>query len=216
MNASALPELPAALRSLGVRREFAPGTVIFTAGSDVAGMYLITEGHVRILRGGGGRAHVVHEEGPGGTIGEVPLFAGGRYPATAIAAVRTRCLLLTHEDVRHAVRTDPEIAMALLQRLSLRVRLLVDQLDSRTAQGTRQRLAALLLQRSGPAPNPQATPQLFTLGATQQEIAESIGTVRELVVRGLRELRNEAVIATDGRGRYSVLDRDRLESIASA
>ena len=211
-RAIAFPDLPDDVRTTllsgAVEKTYPADSVIFTAGSAANGMYVILEGRVRVLRGGGGRQHVIHEEGPGGTLGEVPLFEGGTYPATAVAASVTRCLRLDRDHVHAAIRRNPDIAIALLARLSKRVRTVVDQLDRRTAQGIRERLAQLILQR---APRDGAP---FTLGATQQEVAEGLGTVRELVVRGLRELREEGIIENAGRGRFVVRDWKRLEERA--
>jgi len=53
-------------------------------------------------------------------------------------------------------------------------------------------------------------------GGTQTEVAEELGTVREVLVRGLRELRDARVIAPAGRGRFRVLDAARLRRLAGA
>jgi CRP/FNR family transcriptional regulator len=186
--------------------------VIFTARSEAAGLYFILEGQVRVVREVGGRAHVIHEEGAGGTLGEVPLYEGGRYPATAIAATRMRCVVISFAAIRAAVQQDPDVAFVLLARLARRVRRLVDQLDSRTGYGTLQRLAGFILERAGDASRDGKT---FTLGSTQHEVAETLGTVRELVVRGIRSLRNDGILGSEGPGRYILLDRALLEEIAA-
>ena len=54
----------------------------------------------------------------------------------------------------------------------------------------------------------------ITLGATQAEVAEELGTVREVVVRSLRELREEGVLTSAGRGGYRVLDLQALQERA--
>ena len=43
----------------------------------------------------------------------------------------------------------------------------------------------------------------------QQDLADAVGTVREVVVRALRELREAGVLRT-GRGAIVVLDPERL------
>ena len=151
----------------------------------------------------------MHEEGPGGALGEVPVFSGGAYPATAIAAEPTRCLLLPHDVLRATVQDHPEVAFLFLRRLAERTRLLVDRVDSLAAQGVTGRLARLLLDRQRGAPG-----EAFTLGRPQHEIAEALGTVREVLVRALRELRHSGVIESPGRGRYRVLDAKGLARLA--
>jgi CRP/FNR family transcriptional regulator len=193
-----------------VERRYAPDEVIYLAGSPAQSLYLVLEGRVRVMRGDGGRAHVLHVEERGGSLGEVPLFEGATYPATTIAAEPTRCLVLSRDAVLGAIRAEPELGLALLARLAARVRLLVERLDRNTGHSTLHRLAELLLERHAAAHG-----KSFVIAATQQEAAEEIGTVRELVVRGLRTLRQRGVIAAKGGGRYVVTDEAALRTIAS-
>src|SRR5579862_6151168 len=93
-----------ARRAIEVR--FAPNEVIFLAGGRPRGWFIVLEGTVRVVRGSGGRQHVVHTEGPGGTLGEVPLFGGGTYPATVIAEVPTECLVLSLSAIEAAMARD--------------------------------------------------------------------------------------------------------------
>lgn len=203
-----------ALLGGAVERRFAPDAVLYLAGSPARAMHVILEGRVRLIRAGAGRPHVIHVEGPGGTLGEVPLCEGldgaaPPYPATAVAAEPTRCLVLSRAAVRGAVRAHPELALAMLARLAGRVRHLVERTDARVARPTRARLAALLLARHA-----EARGRPFVLARTQQEAAEELGTVRELVVRGLRALRAQGVVRAVGGGRYAVADEARLREIA--
>lgn len=192
-------------------RRYSTDEVLYVAGADARTVYLVLEGRVRLVRESNGRALFLHDEMSGGSLGEVPVFEGSTYPATAIAAEPTRCLLLPRHAVLNAARTQPEFALALLASLARRVRHLVERLDGTIAHSTTERLAALLLARSR-AVNGKA----FTLGATQQRAAEEIGTVRELVVRGLRTLREQGVIEACGGGRYRVLNEAALQRAAGA
>jgi CRP/FNR family transcriptional regulator len=204
-------ELPAASRrrlaARGAERRWAAGETLFAAGSPPRGLFVVLEGRVRVVRAAG-RAHVVHVEGPGGTLGEVPLFAGGPYPATAVADGPTRCAVFPPEAVLASVAEDPALALLFLGRLARRVRELVDRLDRATTLSVTGRLAAWLLERRARAGDP------FTLGLTQARLAEELGTVREVVVRTLRELREAGAIEAAGRGRYRVRDEPRLREMA--
>jgi CRP/FNR family transcriptional regulator len=194
-----------------VERRYAPDEVIFLAGSPAHNLYLVLDGRVRVLRGDGGRAHVVHVEERGGSLGEVPVFEGTTYPATTIAAEPTRCLVLSRDAVLGAVRAEPELAIALLARLAGRVRHIVERLDRNTGHSTLNRLAELLLARHAAAKGQGRT---FVIAKSQQEAAEELGTVRELVVRGLRTLRTRGVIEATGGGRYVVVNEAELRRIA--
>ena len=199
------------LAARGVERRFGAGETLFAAGTPSRGLYAVLEGRVRVTRvGGGGRGRVVHVEGPGGTLGEGPLFDGGGYPATAVAAAPTRCLVFGRDALAAAIAAEPALAWALLRRLAARVRELVDRLDHLTAQRTTARLATHLLRHAAAA---RGAP--FTLGGTQADVAEELGTVREVVVRGLRALRGAGAIRPAGRGRYAVADERELRRWAA-
>ncbi|MEP6733027.1 MAG: Crp/Fnr family transcriptional regulator [bacterium] len=207
-------ELPAsaraALRANAVERSFQTDEILYLAGAPAHMLYLVIEGRVRLLREHDGRTIFIHDEGPGGALGEVPLFEGTTYPATAIAAEPTRCLVLQRAAILNAVRDHPELALAMLARLASRVRFLVEKLNRTTSQSTLSRLAGLILTRSA-----RAHGESFTLGATQQQAAEEIGTVREIVVRGLRTLKAQGAIESKGGGRFVVRDERLLRDLAS-
>jgi len=59
-----------------------------------------------------------------------------------------------------------------------------------------------------------APPSFTTRARAVQQVAEEIGTVRELVVRGLRARRLQGAIETTGNGRYLVRDESLLRQIA--
>jgi CRP-like cAMP-binding protein len=152
------------------------------------------------VRGKGSRQHVIHTEGPGGSMAEVPLFAGGAHPATGIAAEPTTCALFTIKVIRAAMAESEDVSLMLLRRLALRVRSLVNRLDERSAQSVRARLMDFLNQRAA-----DKRGGAFSIGMTQQQLAEELGTVREVVSRELRELRRAGIVESLGGGRYRLI-----------
>ncbi len=190
-------------------RRFRPGEPFWRTGSRPSGLLVVLEGEVRVVRARAGRQHVVHTEGAGGTLGEVPLFAGTPTPASAVAARAGACLVVSRDAIAAAVRADPELAWRLMERLARRVDTLVARLDRVTTHGVTARLAAYLMAR---ARDRAGAP--FTLGCTQLELAEELGTVREMVVRALRRMREDGIIAVAGRGRYVLIDEARLRATA--
>jgi|SRR5579862_855926 len=191
-------------RSASVR-SYAQGQVLWTAGAEIDYVAVVIEGRVRVVRESRGRQHVVHTEGPGGTLGEVPFFTCGSTPATAIAIEPTRCVILTRSTIAEGMRHDPELAWLLLRRMAERVRLLVGRLDRLAVQDARTRLASLLVSAAEAA---QST--TIVLGMTQSALAEELGTVREVVVRTLRAFREQGMISPAGRGELYIRDLPAL------
>jgi CRP/FNR family transcriptional regulator, dissimilatory nitrate respiration regulator len=202
-----------ACRELAARsttRTYAAGETLFVARTSARGLFVVVEGRVRVVRDVSGRRHVLHEEGPGGTLGEVPLFEDGGYPATAVTAEPTTCIVVGRDAVAAAMRADPDLAWRFLARLASRVRVLVERLDRLTARSVPQRLASLLVARYSTAGAGGA----LTLGGTQQQVAEELGTVREVVARAIRMLCTSGAIESLGGGCYRVRDVRRLRDLA--
>jgi CRP-like cAMP-binding protein len=202
---------PAALQRLSARavvRDFAAGSVLWTAGSPIDHVLIVVSGRVRVVRTESGRQSVIHTEGPGGTLGEVPLFSGGTAPATAVAAVRTRCLAISRAAIADLIAADPQIAWLFLAQLGGRVRVLVERIDNLAGRDVTTRVARFLIERAAPGTT------ALTLGMTQSEFAEELGTVREVLVRALRTLKIRGAIRSIGRGRFAIADARVLRSSA--
>lgn len=203
------PAARADVAARAVLRRYAVGEPLWRVGDAPRGLFIIRSGRVRIMSNAGGRRHVVHVEGPGATLGEVPLFDGGSYPATAIASEPTVCIVLGMDALRAVMAARPQLAWLLLARLAGRVRHLIDRLARQTADPVRARLALHLLAR------PVSPAGSITLGGTQEAVAEELGTVREVVVRHLREFLADGLLRRFARREYRIVDSRALAVIAS-
>ena len=131
-----------------------------------------------------------------------------------MATVSTRCLLLTRDAIEAAIAVDPSVAWILLDRLARRVRILVERVDRLALQNVTTRLLGLLLAKVERGIDAGET--VVTLGMSQAALASELGTVREVVVRALRSLRERDLIAIAGRGQIRIVDLARLRSAAAA
>lgn len=205
------PSLLSVAARIGRPVAFAAGERIFRAGMPVRGIHFIVSGAVRIVREGKGRAVVVHREARGGLLGEVAFFGGGVYPGTAVAVEPARMLLLPAAPLRAIIATDAEVAGIFLRRLALRTRGIIERLDGLAHQTVLRRLAAHLASRR------EATgerPGSVSLGMTLVDLAEELGTVKEVVVRELRTLRRLRLIEPAGRGLYRIVDPVGLRGLS--
>jgi CRP-like cAMP-binding protein len=199
------------LATKAVVRRYAAGVALWSVGDRVNSLAIVVEGRVRVVRERRGRQHVLHTEGPGGTLGEVPLFTGGPAPATVVAVAPTRCLLLTRETIEAAIVAQPAVAWLLLGKLAERVRTLVERVDRLALDNATTRLAGLVL-----AEAEQSASDVITLGMTQTALAAELGTVREVTVRALRALREAGLVESAGRGRLRVTDPAGLRLLVAS
>ena len=202
------------LAGRAVERRFQKDEVLFVAGEEARGLYVIVEGAVRAFRvSPDGREQVIHVERAGATIAEVPVLDDGTYPSTAAAEEPTVTLFIDKRDVRHLFLEHPEIALAALKVLAGRLRRCAELVEALSLREVGQRLARFLLaeaRRSGTRTENRIS---INLTQTNQQIAARIGSVREVVSRAFTRLQHEGLIIVEGR-RLVILDEVALEAFA--
>jgi CRP/FNR family transcriptional regulator len=205
------PAVVAELARAGMSVRYEANSVLFLAGSKPRGWYVILSGVVRVVRGSGDRQHVVHTETRGGTLAEVPLFTGGTHPATGIAAEPTECALFARSALESAIAAAPEVAFLMARRLAMRTADLVQRLHERSTASVQARLIQFLLRR-----HTEAKGKAISLGMTQQDLAEELGTVRAVVARELGSLVRRGLLVSAGAGRYHIPDAGSLGALGAS
>lgn len=187
------------------------GQVLFTEGSGAKGFYLIEAGRIKIYKLSlEGKEQILHIFGPGEIFGEVPVFAGGSYPANADALEPSRVLFFPRDAFIALVNREPSIALNMLGILSRRLRRFTHLIEDLSLKEVPGRLAAYLLylgERSG-------NPDTLELDITRTQLAGLLGTIPETLSRILAKMVQQGAIAVDGR-RIRLLDRRALESLAA-
>jgi len=197
-----------------VLRTLERGEPVFREGEPCHALFVIAEGAVEVRQTSpAGREQVLHTEGPGATLGEVPLFDRGGYVASAVAAAPTRVLVLPRSTLLALCRRRPAVALALLESLARRVRRFAELAGDLAFREVTQRVARYLDATAALKVGPRPPGTEFELTLTQEQLAARLGTVRELVARALAQLRRSHVVAQRGR-RVSVLDPVCLAALA--
>jgi CRP/FNR family transcriptional regulator len=200
-----------------VSRSVGTGHVLFTTGEECRGLYIVESGRVRIYRTNPeGREQVLHVEGPGRTVAELPLFDGGRYPASAVTIEEASLVFVPREAFEHLYRTRPEVAQAIIRALGRRLRHLVHVTETLAFRDVAARLALLLVgyaERSG-----TVTPAgvEVALERTQEELAIEIGAARESVSRAMKQLRRKGLVRPIDKDRLLIPDLGRLRALLPA
>lgn len=200
-----------------VTRKVPAGHVLFTAGEECRGLYMIETGRVRIYRASPeGREQVLHVEGPGRTVAELPLFDGGAYPASAVTIEESRLVFLPRAAFEALYRSQPDVAHAIIRALGRRLRHLVRLTETLAFRDVAARLALLLVgyaERSGTVTADGTT---IDLQRTQEELALEIGAARESVSRAMKQLRRKGLVKAAGKDRLLIPDVSRLRALLPA
>ncbi len=203
-----------ALAERAVERRLARGEVLFIAGDEAAGLFVIAVGAVRAYREGlDGREQVIHVERAGATIAELPVFDDRPYPSTVAAEEETIVLFIDKRDVKRLCLDHPNIAFAALKLLAGRLRRCAELVEALSLREVDQRLAHWLLSAARVRGTRGGEGLQFTMHLTNQQIAARIGSVREVVSRALTRLQQNGLIAVDGRT-ISIPDENALEIYA--
>jgi CRP/FNR family transcriptional regulator len=183
-----------------VRKIFSRGELLFSEGEPCKGMHIIALGKVRIFKTSAtGREQVLSVDGPGGSIAELPVFDGGPYPASALALEDTEIAFISRRDFQAYCMEHPEVALKVLALVGARLRHLVGIIEELSFTTIRQRRVSTLVRLAQSEGNQTARGIEFLLPASHQELANQLGTVRELVSRNLTRLQAEGLLEVDAR-----------------
>ena len=183
-----------------VRKLFASGELLFSEGEPCNGLHIIARGKVRIFKTSvNGREQVLAVNGPGESIAELPVFDGGPYPASAMAAEDAEIAFISRRDFHGYCLEHPEVALKVLAQVGARLRRLVGIIEELSFTTIRQRLIAALVKLAQTEGKKTDRGVEFLLPATHQELASQLGTVRELISRNLMRLQAEGLLDVDAR-----------------
>jgi len=208
---------PQALERLASRcgsRTYPAGHLLFAAGDPCQGLYIVEEGRVQIYRTSpAGRKQVLHTEGPGATVAELPLLDGGTYPATAETAVESRLVYMPRDAFESLYRDNPDVAEAIIRGLGRRLRHLVQVTETLAFRDVAARLALFLAEYAEEHGTSTPTGVEIVLTQTREELSLELGTARESVSRALKQLREKGIVERIARNHLRIPDMERLRTL---
>jgi CRP/FNR family transcriptional regulator, dissimilatory nitrate respiration regulator len=188
---------------------FRKGQLIFRENDDCPGVYVLGSGQVRVFKtGSGGKEHVLHIVGPGGTFAEVAAIGGFPVPASAEALVKSTCALLPFTPFRQMLDADPATTKALLLGLTHWVRHLVNLMEDIVLRDAAGRIARLLLDAKPVAEGVVKLPGL------KRHLASHLNLTSETFSRTFRRLIDAGMIAEGKNNRVELLNIKALRRVA--
>jgi CRP/FNR family cyclic AMP-dependent transcriptional regulator len=196
MADSFLGKLPSGLvgqlLAAGDRTDYPAGSTIYREGSSPRTL-LVVRGLLRVyMRSPQGREVTVRYVRSREVLG-IALLVGGPADAGCQTLAESTLFRIDPAVLTAAAHTDSRVAWALAEELS---RLLYESLQQTAINAfgsVRQRLAAHLLDLASAQQRPQGD---LVAHVSQQELADAVGSVREVVARVLRDLRLARLVAT--------------------
>lgn len=197
----------------GSLRSVAAGEVCFSASDRPSRGGLVVDGVFRVyVNAADGRRLTVRYARMGALAGLTTGLTGLAAPVNIQAVTAGRILEVSVDDVRALAAGEAgSFTWALAQEVSLRLVEAIESLAGASFGTLRGRLARHLLDLG----EGKGDGTRLTVHATQQDLADNIGSVREVVSRLIAQLRTDGFLETD-RGTITILDADRLAGLVGS
>ena len=198
------------LRQIAIDKFCNKGKTIFLEGDACNGFYIVADGKVKIYKVSfEGKEHILHIYGPGNPFGEVPVFAGKKFPANAQTLLKSHLLFFPRTAFVDLISQNPSLALNMLAVLSMRLRQFTIQIENLSLKEVPGRLASYLVYLS----QEQARTDMVTLNISKGQLASLLGTIPETLSRILTKMSQQHLIDTSGRN-IILKDLGGLEDLA--
>lgn len=178
-------------------------------GEEQPRVVVVREGLLRLYhRSLDGREVSVRYARSGDVLG-LALVLGGPAPVTIQALTSASIMALRVSTLRRLVERDPAVAQACAAELARELLNAFDEIAGQAFLTVRQRVARQILDLAAHRPDGSLVSRV-----TQQELADAIGSTREVVSRAIRELKEAGLVATSRKG-IVVCDPLRLREQAT-
>ncbi len=196
---------------LVAERSFKKGVTIFNEGQPGVAFYIIFSGRVKVAKlAEDGRELIFGIFGNGALFGDVPVFDGGPYPATATTLVETEVYQINRDDFERMVVADPRISLKIIRVLGKRLRQAHGFVMDIAMKSVPQKLSAALLKLADEYGRPSKAGTIIDLPLSRLELAELIGVTRETATRELSKFSQAGTIKLSGK-QITVVDRVKLK-----
>jgi CRP-like cAMP-binding protein len=202
----------AEIQGIVLERNFGKGGLIFSEGDEGDGFYVIFQGRVKVFKvSADGKEHILHIFTPGQTFGEVPVFAGEHFPASAEAIQETRALFFPRSHFLALLAKNPSLSLKLLADLSAKLRQFAVQIENLSLKEIPARLATYLLVLA----EEQGRDDHVTLSISKGQLASLMGTIPETLSRILAKLSSQEFIRVEGR-KIVLMNAEGLRELAQS
>ena len=194
------------LAGIANKRHCRKGETIFREADAGIGFYIIASGHVMVFKSSPeGKEQILHIFGQGEPIGEVPVFHGQPYPATAEALSEVELYFFPRLQFVTLIEKNSSLALNMLAVLAQRLRRFSTQIEHLSLKEVPGRLAMYLLYMA----KEQKNMNQVVLDIPKGQLASLLGTSPETLSRIFQKMSEEGLIQVEGK-RIQLLDIDAL------
>jgi len=183
------------LAEVARRKVFPKNTVIMSEGDETDSLYIICEGKVKVtIIDEHGKEIILSILEEGDYFGEMTALVDGEARSASVVT-RDQCLLLqlSRDDFRRIVSLYPDIVFSLLHVSMKRLRKANRKIESLALMDVYGRVARLFTELAQPEDDHRVIKEKLT----HQEIANMVGSSREMISRVMKELTSGGYITSE-------------------
>ena len=200
--------------------EHEPDAVIVDHQDPSTDVRFVLTGDVRVvMRVAEGREYILNDGGPGDFFGELSAIDGGGRSASVIAVTRAQTCSMPATVFREAIDADPQMRWTIMERLAGLIRRLSEKVTEYSFLQAKHRIYSELLRMSVPrqagaksGAKSEPDERVVSPPPVQRELADRIGSRREVVSRVLSELERGGTVSRT-RGALVIRDVPRLRAL---
>lgn len=191
-------------------KDYEPHELVIDVEDETTDIRFVISGKVRIIhRIAVGKEVILNEMGDGEYFGEIAAIDGWPRSANVTTLTRSRICIMPQKTFLELLAESPEVSLLVLKMLARRVRDLNMRLAEHSFLQAKHRLYSELLRLSKPrAGHPEQ--RSVSPPPIQRELADRIGTRREVVSRELNALEKQGHILKT-KGAIVLLNPDELQ-----
>ena len=181
------------------------GTQAYITGDECRNFLLLLKGNIRVYASGrGGREIVLYRIQPGEycILSLVSFLHGSSFPANAVTENQVQALIMDRNVFIRAMKKSPALCDIMMMELSHRFMEVINRIQELAFEPLDIRMANLLCRRFREENG-------TTIEITHSQLAQELGTTREVASRMLKDLERGSYIKLS-RGRVSLHDIEAI------
>lgn len=203
------PESLSRIKSTSLEQHFAKGSMLFHEGKIPTSVYFVVSGKLKLYTTDQqGREQIVHLATNGDLMGYRAVLGGDSFSCSAAALEDSTVLVVPKEAFLNVLDSDAEFSFAVIRLLTQELRDAEHHLAGLARKSVRARLAEVLLILADKF-GYESDGETINVSLSREEIAGLVGTATETAIRLLHSLRDDGLLATNGK-RLRLIDKDGL------
>jgi CRP/FNR family transcriptional regulator, cyclic AMP receptor protein len=176
-------------------KKFPRGTVLFEEGEEGQELFIITRGLLKVsVMHEDGREFTISVSRPFDCLGEIALLDGSPRSAGATALEDLEVVSIHKRDFDSFLASQPRLKDSIIRLLCWRLRNLTNEVTDFAFLNVYYRLSKKLLEFAATFGTPLEEGILIDKKITHQELANMVGTSREMITKILNEMKKDRVL----------------------